>query len=254
VGWNNERPVFRDARVRRALAMLFEREKINLALYADLNDLANCVFYHLGPNCDPATRQPAYDPMAAAALLEEAGWIDSDGDGVLDKDGLKFHFTITIPSGNPVNEQLLLVYQQQLYRLGIEMDIQKVEWSIYSSKLRNHEFDACMLSWISSSPESDPYQVWHSSQTAGGSNYVNFQNAEVDQLVETIRGTFDVEERRALFRKLNEKIIDEQPLMPMFHSPRRTLIHRRLKGVYISPMQFFQVRDMWVDPSWGEAS
>lgn len=254
VGWNNQRPVFRDPKVRRALAMLFERDKINLALYANLNQPAHCVFYHLGPNCDPETRQPSFDPAAAATLLEEAGWRDSDGDGVLDREGVPFRFTITIPSGNPVNEQMLLVYQQQLYRLGIEMDIQKVEWSIYAAKLRNHEFDACMLAWISSTPETDPYQVWHSSQAAGGSNYVAFQDPDVDALVEQIRGTFDEEERQALFRSLNARIIRDQPLMPIFHQPRRTLLHRRVKGVYLSPMQFFQVRDFWIDPSWGNPS
>lgn len=254
IGWNNQRPLFRDARVRRALAMLFERKKINLALYAGLYEEANCVFYHLGPHCDPVTRQPDYDPAAAASLLEEAGWRDSDGDGVLDRDGVRFQFTITIPSGNPVNEQMLLAYQQQLYRLGIEMNVQKVEWSIYAAKLRKHEFDACMLAWINSSPEGDPYQVWHSTQADGGSNYIAYQDPEVDSLIETIRGTFDDGERSALFRALNAKILEDQPLMPIFHQPRRTLLHRRVKGVYLSPIPYFQVRDMWIDPSWGKKS
>ena len=250
IGWNTQRPVFRDARVRRALGMLFHREKARTALYLGLPDPANCVFYHLGPLCDPATKVPDFDPEAAERLLAEAGWRDTDRDGVLDKDGVPFRFVITIPSGNSVNEAMVLLYKQALYRAGIEMELQKIEWSVYAARLRNHEFDACMLGW-SGDVEDDPYQVWHSTQVEGGSNYINYQNPEVDRLIEQIRGTFERDERHALFRRLNQIVIDEAPLLPVFHTPRRSMIHRRVRGVYLAPMTFFQVRDMWIDPAGG---
>jgi len=248
IGWNTQRPLFRDARVRRALGMLFDREKVRTALYMGLPQSANCVFYHLGPLCDPATKVADFDPAAAEALLAEAGWRDTDRDGVLDKDGMPFRFVITIPSGNPVNEAMVLLFKQALYRAGIEMELQKIEWSVYAARMREHEFDACMLQW-SGDVEDDPYQIWHSSQVDGGSNYIAYQNPAVDRLIEQIRGTFDAEERHALFRRLNQTIVDEAPLLPVFHMPRRTMIHRRLRGVYLSPMTFFQVRDLWIDPS-----
>lgn len=251
IGWNNERPIFRDARVRRALDMLLDREKLNTALYANVNVPANCVFYHLGKGCDPATRQAPFDPDGAAALLEEAGWRDSDGDGILDRDGVPFRFTIIIPSGNPVNEQMVLVYQQQLYRMGIQMDLQKIEWSIYVGKLRSHEFDACMLMWSSSEPESDPYEVWHSSQAAGGSNYVGYSDPEADAMAERIRSVFDAAERQRIYRAFNAKIVNDAPYNLLYHMPRRGLLSRRLRGVYLSPLQYFQFRDMWIDPAGG---
>jgi peptide/nickel transport system substrate-binding protein len=248
IGWNNQRPLFRDARVRRALGMLFDREKVRTALYAGIPELANCVFYHLGTSCDPATKQHGFDPAAAEALLAEAGWRDTDRDGLLDKDGLPFRFTITIPSGNPTNEAMVLLYKQALYRAGIEMELQKIEWSVFSARLRSHEFDACMLAW-SGDVEDDAYQVWHSSQIDGGSNYIAYANPELDRMAEQIRGEFDREKRAALFRRFNQIVIDEAPLLPVFHTPRRTMIHRRLRGVYLAPMTFFQVRDMWIDPA-----
>lgn len=250
IGWNNRRELFRDARVRRALAMLLDRETVRTGLYEGLPELANCVFYHLGPGCDPATKVPDFDPEGAMRLLEEAGWRDTDGDGILDKDGRPFRFTMTIPSGNPVNEAVVLLYKQQLYRAGIEMELQKIEWSVYAARLRSQQFDACMLQWVSSDAEIDPFQIWHSSQVDGGSNYVGFVHPEIDRLAERVRSTFDPDERQAIYRRFNQLVIDEQPLLPIFHLPRRALVHRRLKGVYLSPMQFFQVSEIWIDPEW----
>ncbi len=248
IGWNHQRPIFQDARVRRALAMLFDREKLRISLFEGIPENANCVFYHLGPGCDPADRQPAFDPDGAAKLLREAGWQDTDGDGVLDRDGVPFRFTLTIPSGSPTNEAMVLVFKQELYRAGIEMELQKIEWSVFSNRLRNHEFDACMLAWIGD-VESDPYQVWHSSQAAGGSNYISYANDELDELALRIRGEFDYEKRQALFRRFNQIVVEEAPMLLIYHLPRRTMIHRRLRGVYLSPMEFFQVRDMWIQPA-----
>jgi len=249
IGWNHRRPLFRDARVRRALAMLLDREKLARALFEGIAEPAHCVFYHLGPGCDPATRTPDFDPDEAARLLDEAGWRDTDGDGVLDKDGIPFRFTMTIPSGNPTNDAMVLVFQQQLYRLGIEMELQRIEWSVYTRRLRSGEFDACMLAWIMDA-ESDPYQLWHSSQIDGGSNYLAYANPELDRLAERIRSTFDREERQAIFRRFNQIVVDEAPLLLVYHLPRRTMVHRRLRGVYLSPIEFFQVADLWIDPAW----
>ncbi len=109
-----------------------------------------------------------------------------------------------------------------------------------------------MLAW-SSDAESDPYQLWHSSQIDGGSNYVAYANPELDRLAETIRGEFDWEKRQALFRRFNQIVVDESPLLLVYHLPRRTMIHRRLRGVYLSPMQFFQVADIWIQPD-GQAA
>jgi len=254
IGWNHRRPVFEDRRVRRALAMLLDRETLRVALNEGLPLNANCVFYHEGPACDPATEQPAFDPDGAAALLAEAGWRDADGDGVLDRNGVPFRFTMTIPSGNPVNEQMILVYQQQLHRAGIEMELQKIEWSVYVKRLREGEFDACMLMWTMSSVEADPYQLWHSSQRDGGSNYVGYASAEADVLAERIRGTFDREERLALFRRFNQLVIDDAPILLLYHLPRRTVIHRRLRGVHVAPLLFFDLREIWIDPRYGEGA
>jgi peptide/nickel transport system substrate-binding protein len=94
--------------------------------------------------------------------------------------------------------------------------------------------------------EDDPRQVWHSSQSADGSNYVGYQSPEADALIEQIRAEFDEGKRQALYRRLNAKIVEDQPYVLLFHQPKRTLVSRRLRGVYESPIESYQVRDVWI--------
>lgn len=251
ITWNTDRPVLSDPAVRNALTMLFDREKVRTTLLAGLFRTADCIFYFDSPACDPEFRQAPYDPAAALRLLAERGWEDHDGDGVLDKDGLPLRFTVSIPSGNQWVEQALLVYRQALTRVGIEMDVQKLEWSVFIARLRAHELDAGVLAWVMDI-ESDPYSLWHSSQVEGGSNYTGYRNPVVDGLIEELRGEFSRDARMEIMQRINRIIVQDNPQTLLFNKPRQALFHRRLKGLYVSPMESFQVRDMWIDPTWRE--
>ncbi len=248
IGWNLRRPPFADVRLRRALAMLIDREGLRQGLFHGLPEPANCVFYPMGPNCDPATRAPDFDPAGARRLLAEAGWEDRDGDGVREREGTPLGFTLLFPAGQPVNEQLLLAFQDEARRSGIDLRLEKLEWAAFLSRLRAHEFDACFLSFLGE-VEDDPYQLWHSSQGADGSNYVGYASPEADALLLRIRGEFDPERRAALFRELNARILADQPMALLFHIPRRALLHRRLRGLYDSPVESFPYRDLWIAPA-----
>ncbi|HWV39058.1 MAG TPA: ABC transporter substrate-binding protein [Vulgatibacter sp.] len=249
INWNTDRPVLSDPAVRNALTMLLDREKIRTTLLAGLDRTANCIFYFDSPACDPEFEQVPYDPPAALRLLAERGWADRDGDGVLDKDGLPLRFTVSIPSGNQWVEQALLVYRQTLTRVGIEMEVQKLEWSVFLARLRGRELDAGVLAWVMDL-ESDPYTLWHSSQVEGGSNYTGYRNPEVDALIEELRGEFSRDARMAILRRINRMVVRDNPQTLLFHKPRRALVHRRLKGIYVSPIESFQARDVWIDPEW----
>ncbi|HEY0839548.1 MAG TPA: ABC transporter substrate-binding protein [Vulgatibacter sp.] len=251
IGWNVERPVLSDPRVRNALTMLLDRERVRTTILAGLNLAAECIFYFESPACDSGVQQAPYDPAAAVRLLESAGWSDSDGDGVLDKDGLPLRFTISIPNASQWVEQMLLVYRQSLRRAGIEMEVQKLEWSVFIQRLRAHELDAGILAWIIDL-ESDPYVLWHSSQIERGANYTGFRDEEVDRSTEVMRGEVSKEARMALARRINEIVIRDNPQTLLFHTPRRGLVHRRVRGLYVSPMESFQFRDVWIDPAWRE--
>src|SRR5699024_7068687 len=137
-----------------------------------------------------------FDPNKAKALLAQAGWKDSDGDGILDKviDGRKtpFKFQILLNSGNDRRKSIGLIFVQDLKKIGVDASTQSIDGTLCLIRTRDGAYDGYIGGWVSSVVEGDMRQLWHSSQSArGGSNYVRFRNARVDSLIEAIRSEFD---------------------------------------------------------------
>lgn len=245
IGWNQERELFRDARVRRALTMLVDRPGVIAKIMYDLPRPTTCHFYWASEECHPALVPLPFDPTGAGKLLDEAGWRDSDGDGVRDREGKPFRFVFMLPAQSVNGERLATTMKDDLGRAGIDMAIQKVEWSAFTKRLRTHEFDACTLSWVGDA-RGDPTQIWHSSSIEGGSNYVGFRNAEADRIMEDARVLFDEKARNALYRRFGAILHSEQPYTFLWVPPRLSLVHRRLRGVRES-LLYWQFEEWWVD-------
>lgn len=244
IGWNEERPYFRDARVRRALTMLIDREDIVHNLRRGLDELATSWFYPLSTEYNRTIKPWPYDPKKALSLLEDAGWSDSDGDGVLDNGEQRFVFTFLYPSGNAFYEQLASLLQSDLGRVGIVVETARLEWAVFSERLRRHEFDACSLLWHLY-PRHDPYQVWHSTSIAGGSNFISFRGGEVDTLLEQARTEFDDNKRNALYQRFSQILHDEQPYTLLFNRNNLSLVAKGLGGIYTTPYGIFRYEDFY---------
>ena len=241
IGWNARRPFFADRRVRAAIGMLLDRKALARNVHRGLVKPATCHFYWASPICEGAKVLP-YDPGRADRLLREAGWVDHDGDGVRDKDGQAFHFTLSVPSPAA---PALLVLQEELRRHGIDMAIRQVDWSVYLRRLRQGAFDAYWLQWVSDA-NVDPTELWHSRSRTAGSNFLGFHDAEADRLIETARVTLDAEARNRAFRRLDEILFREQPVTLLFIPARLSLLHRRVRGAHAN-MLWWQFQDFWVD-------
>ncbi len=243
IGWNQERPFFRDARVRRALTMLIDRRDIVDNLRLGLDNLAVSWFYPGAPEFNGKLAPVPYDPRAARKLLTEAGWEDSDGDGLRDKNGQPLSFTFLYPVNNPFYEQLAGLLVGDLKKAGIEVQTSRLEWAVFMERLRKHEFDACSLLW-QLYPRSDPYQIWHSSEIGGGSNYISFSNPEVDKLLESARGEFDEGRRLAAYHRFAEILHEEQPYTMLFNRSNLSLVSKAFGGIYSTPYGLFRYDEM----------
>ena len=211
IGYNQKNPLFRDRRVRRALTMLVDRERIIRDIMNNLATPIKGPFPVLSRYGDPALKPLPYDPAQAKKLLAEAGWRDTDGDGILDKDGKKFSFTILQVAGHPTQMRMFPMIKESFAAAGIDMNIQALEWSVYLERLNSRDYDACSLGW-STSFDPDPYQVWHSQGIAPpGSNHICYSNPELDKLIEKLRGTFDPKERIRISRGIERIIHEDQP-------------------------------------------
>jgi peptide/nickel transport system substrate-binding protein len=245
IGWNMRKPLFQDRRVRQAMTMLVNREPILKKVLFGLGIVISGPFYVNSPAYNQSIQPYRYDPKAALALLHEAGWADHDGDRILDKDGVSFEFEFLISSGSKFSEQLATIFQENLKRVGIKMRIRKLEWAVFIQKIESNEFDACTLGW-SLGWDSDPFQIWHSSQTEKkGSNFVGFVNAEADHLIEESRKEFDPEKRRQMYHRFHEIIHEEQPYTFLFTEEALVAVDRRFAKVEVYPLGM-DPQEWWV--------
>ncbi len=234
IAWNMRRPYFSDARVRKAMTHLINREDILKKLNFGLGQITTGPFYIQSPDYAREVKPLPYDPVEARRLLKEAGWEDHDGDGVLDKDGVSFRFEFLIPSGRRFAERLSTLLKEDLKKVGIEMTIRKIEWALFVKNLDERSFDAVTLGWVFG-VEQDPYQVWHSSQSEKGSNFVGFKNEEADRLILEAREEFDRQKRAQIYRRLHAVIDEVQPYTFLYSSPYLVALHRRFENVHVYP-------------------
>jgi peptide/nickel transport system substrate-binding protein len=226
VGWNCTHEIFRDRKVRLALAYgMADFDKFIAQVLDGKGVRCICDQYRYGPYYNPDLKPIPYDPTKAVELLEEAGWFDSDGDGVIDKNGRPFRFELlnrTMPETNPA-WQLTLMYKENLKKIGIDMQIKTVEWSTMLDLVGKGDFEACTLGWGLASPpdQQDMFQLWHSSQIGGdGSNHVKYANRELDDLLVKRRRELDFEKGRQLEFRMAKILYENQPYcwtyMPAF--------------------------------------
>jgi peptide/nickel transport system substrate-binding protein len=250
IGWNNAHPIFGDKRVRQAMTYMTNRKQIVKSVLFGLGEVVDSPIYLFRPEYDKNLKIYPFDPQKGLALLHEAGWRDTDGDGVLDKviDGKKtpLQFEIKFNSGNAVRESVALVLIDELRKHGIAASVRQLDWTIFLNDVKNHHFDAVVLGWAMSTTEPDGYQIWHSSQAANkGSNAISYKNSRVDQILEEYRREFDEQKRIRLYKEFQEILNEEQPYTFLFASKRVSAVQRRFEGVEVFPDGLRPI-DWWV--------
>jgi peptide/nickel transport system substrate-binding protein len=248
IGWNSRKPQFADKRVRRAMTLMLDRETIRQTIFEGLAQSVPAGFLPGTPSYNPAIQPLPFDPTAAVALLDEAGWKDTDGDGIRDKDGVPFRFEILLVNESPESEQTATFLKEELSRAGVELNIRALEWAVMTERVQKFDFDAYMLGW-SMDPFPDAYQLWHSSQAEAGSNYVGFNNAEADELILKARETFDSVERNKIFFRFQEIMHEEQPYTFMFSPAALLALDKRVHNTVVYPLLRNRPRFEWFVPA-----
>ena len=246
-------PLFTDKRVRLAFAHLVNVDTIiKTVLYGLGQRIIGPVSPLLKDAYNDQIQPIPYDLEKAKKLLEEAGWKDSDGDGILDKiiDGKKVDFRceFAINQGNETRKQIALIVQQEAKKVGIEIEIASYEWSVYLDKAKKHDFDIMYVAWIGTPSPPDLKQIWHTESWAGGSNYIGFgfNTPESDQIIEAIRRELDEKKRNELYKRFQEILYEEMPCVFLFSVPERIVIHKRFRNVKPSAMRpGYDVHNFW---------
>jgi peptide/nickel transport system substrate-binding protein len=233
IGWNEDMLFFSDVRVRLAMTMSIDRKQIVSELLRGYGEIVTGPFYIKGTQNDPTIEPWPYDHQMAGKLLDEAGWIDTDGDGIRDKGGIPLRFKFLYSVESDTYTRLASLLKDELAKVGVEFVPDPYEWSVLIPKLTDRQFESMVMGWGGDIIE-DQYQIFHSSQVGNrGSNYVGFRNAEADALLEQIRITIDLTESDVLCRKLHRLIHEQQPYTFLFTRPTFRAVDKRFENVNI---------------------
>ncbi len=237
MGYNLKDPKFQDIRVRQAINYAVNRREIIDAVFFGLARMVTGPFILDSWSYNRDVKPAPYDPKDAKRLLKEAGWIDSDGDGWLEKGKEEFEFTVLVNQGNAERQRTAELMQKQLKTVGIRMKIRVIEWSsMINEFIEKRRFEAVLMGWFLSR-DPDCYDIWHSSKTGQGEfNFIGYKNETVDKLLEEGRRTFDQSKRAAIYHEIHELIYKDQPYLFLYTADALPIVNSRFKGVEASPI------------------
>jgi peptide/nickel transport system substrate-binding protein len=235
LGFNTKISKLADKRVRRAIAHLVNRDDIIESLYKGLAVKTNSPINPKKPYYDKTLPNIDFDPQKAQALLAEAGWKDTDGDGILDKtvNGKKETMTLSYKynNGNNIRKNIGVLLKEEAKRVGVIINIEAREWTVFLEDNKKRDFELVSLAWVQSPSLDDLKQIWHTSaDSPEGSNRVGFGNKESDALIDKIRVTLNTTERDSMYKKIQQIIHEEQPYVFLCVPSERISIHKRFQG------------------------
>jgi peptide/nickel transport system substrate-binding protein len=243
IQWKVSHPLFSDRRVRRALTLALDRREllrfVNLPPELPITD---GVFTERLFRRREWPEPLPYDPEQSRALLEAAGWVDREGDGIREKDGRPFRFTATVLNGRSM-DRIAVYVQAQLRRVGVQMDIRLLEGAAMWEKLRNGDFEAWVF--IDQAPP-DGQQRNH-----GRGNAAGYDNPEAFEVIDRLEATADPEEVDALYRRLTEIYRADPPFTRLIPYTRDWFVHRRIRGL---STPFRAEPDTYMEELWVEES
>ncbi len=236
VGYNLRKAPFDDVLVRRALSYATPKEDIVNGIIFGKGQVATGPYkpntYWYNPNVE----RYDYNIEKAKSLLAEAGYKDSNNDGILEKNGKKLQFDLITNQGNTTRSQIAEILQRSWAQIGVKVNIRILEWATFINEYINKgNFDAIVMGWnIVQDP--DIFDVWSSSRCGGnGLNFICYKNDEVDRLLEVGQSTYDNKERKKAYDKIQEILAQDAPYTFLYVPDSNTALSKRFRNINPAP-------------------
>lgn len=245
-------PVFGDRAMRRALTLAVDRGPTVRNVYDTLASLAVGPTVRAYPTTDSALRQIPYAPGEARRILDSLGWKDANGDGVRERDGRPLRFTLSVPSSSKARMSMAVLVQDQLKRVGVKLDIDRLEFASFIDRETRRDFDAAFGSWHAEASPGGIRQTWGSAGSrGGGSNYGSYENRVFDAQVDSALKSTTATARRTWFTAAYRTIIDDAPAIWMAEPHRVMALHRRIEARRMRPDAWWAHVGEWSIPRSG---
>ncbi|MFQ5604694.1 MAG: peptide-binding protein [bacterium] len=248
VGWNLTRSLF-DQTVRRALTHAVNKQEIIATLLEGFAQPARGPLLPFVWAFDENLPAVDYDPQKAQALLKQAGWTDSDGDGILDKAGQKLEFTIRTNAGSQIRKDTAVMLQAQWRQIGVKAHIEALEWNLFLERVfGQRDFDAVIMGWDADFTV-NPTDLWHSNAVESGYNFVSYRNPRVDWLLEQGRLNSVREAALPVWYEFQKIIVQDAPYTFLFIPDQLTGFNKRIQGVKMDVRGFLSSVTHWWIPA-----
>ncbi|MBN1483049.1 hypothetical protein EH223_14085 [candidate division KSB1 bacterium] len=240
IGWNLNRQMFTKP-VRQAFTHAIDKTEIIETLLKGYGRPAIGPLTPLAWAFDEELQDIPFDNEKAERLLVQEGWIDSDDDGIRDKNGDPLNVTIKVNTASQLRQDVAILVQAQLKKIGVRVYIQRVEWNLFIQQVfRDADFDAVILAWDTDFTV-NPTDLWHSSAIDNGYNFVAYKNARIDQLLELGRNAANREIAKPYWSEFQRIIIEDCPYTFLFIQDNIVAFNQRLQGCE------FDLRSLYVN-------
>jgi peptide/nickel transport system substrate-binding protein len=250
IGWNLRNPIFKDRKVRQALSYAINVDEIIKTILNGYGVRSTSPFPSIFWVHNKKLKPYPYDTLRARKLLNECGWRDTDGDGILDKiiDGKKvnFQFTLITNAENQTRREIAAAVQHDLAKLGIKVNIQVYEFNTFIRHILTKNFDAVLSGWrVGTKP--DLASLFHSKAIDDGHNFTSYSNPEFDKLNDSAAVLNDLELAKVVWDKVQEIIYVDQPYTFLYEPIKINGISSRIneKTVKMNSISFLYNLHEW---------
>ena len=251
--FNLDNSLFQDVRVRQAIQLGIDRQAL---VATTLRNVAGVALTDQPPFSwayNENVKSGSRDVNAAKELLSQAGWLPGT-DGICTKEGRKLTFTLVTTNGNKMREAVAQQLAQQLKDIGILLQVQYVDVpGFFADVLKNRRFEAAMYAWVAGiDPENS--RLWHSKYIPGrangfdGQNYSGWRNPEIDKLTEQGKMTVDMEQRKQIYYRMQEVLVQEVPVIPLYYRATIDVVKNNIANYRPNPTPAGNFWNAW---QWG---
>lgn len=251
IGWNHLDPTafsnknnkanifFGSAEVRTALSHAINREEILNTVVGEYGSLCKSPVSPIFKSYyDSDISFNDYNPVLAKEILAENGWIDKNGNGIVEKNNLEFSFDMYTNSGNARREFASTIIKNNLKAVGIDVNIKIVERGELIDGLLSRKFDSWLSGWTIEIPlQLNPY--WSSDTESGMLNFSSFNNAELDSLLNVIYPATPEQEKISVYKKIQQIFSDKEPVTFLYWSDNIVAYNKKISNLKLSPLGLF---------------